>query len=325
MRIARIVLASALVLASIERSPAQIIGACTQDSQCRPAIVNPCIVDTCVNQACYHTPLCPDDGVACNGSEFCIAAGATATCGHDGLDCNDGDACTIDSCQEPTGCTHVAANCGDGDVCTNDYCFPATGCGHNHIDGCCNSSVDCPDLPCVVGRLCAPPYCSPGEPRDCDDGDDATLDTCDPSTGCVHGGPTTTTLPGGSCTVDADCPGAGDPCRPNVCAGGACGTVSRQGLDAVSCVCSRSTPAACTDPLPRAIAKRSARACTTVARAAQTSGRKRSRLVGRVGRLLAQARKTTIKKAGELPPGCADALAAQLADGAARAESYQNQ
>jgi hypothetical protein len=165
MRIARIVLASALVLASIERSPAQIIGACTQDSQCRPAIVNPCIVDTCVNQACYHTPLCPDDGVACNGSEFCIAAGATATCGHDGLDCNDGDACTIDSCQEPTGCTHVAANCGDGDVCTNDYCFPATGCGHNHIDGCCNSSVDCPDLPCVVGRLCAPPYCSPGEPR----------------------------------------------------------------------------------------------------------------------------------------------------------------
>jgi hypothetical protein len=47
--------------------------------------------------------------------------------------------------------------------------------------------------------------------------------------------------------------------------------------------------------------------------------------VGRVGRLLAQARKTTLKKAGKLPAACADALAVQLADGVARAEAYQNE
>jgi hypothetical protein len=326
MRIAGILLASALVVSPIERATAQIIGACTQDSQCRPAIVNPCIVDKCVNQACYHTPLCPDDGIVCNGTEFCIAAGASGMCGHDGLDCNDSDACTSDFCQEPNGCGHVAVDCADGDVCTIDYCFPPTGCVHNHIDGCCHSSSECPDLPCVVGRLCAPPYCSPGTPRDCEDGDPDTLDTCDPTFGCVHGGTTSTTLPGGGpCTVDADCPASGDPCLPAACAGGTCGTALRQGLDAVSCVCSRTVPAACAEPLPRGIVKRSTRACAAVTRATQTTGRKRSRLVGRAGRLLAQAEKTTLKKTGKLPAGCGDALAAQLADGAARAEAFQNQ
>jgi len=78
-------------------------------------------------------------------------------------DCEDGILCTADSCLDTGECSHLPDDglCGDGNQCTGEEaCWP-------------DQAGD--EVGCVAGT--AP---------DCDDGDDSTLDECDPVEGCVN-------------------------------------------------------------------------------------------------------------------------------------------
>jgi hypothetical protein len=73
--------------------------------------------------------------------------------------------------------------CTDRDPCTIDTCGGFGECAHTPApDG-----VPCDDLDaCTVGDACRGGTCRPGEPHECDDGGQCTLDACDPGQGCVY-------------------------------------------------------------------------------------------------------------------------------------------
>ena len=148
---------------------------------------NPCTDDSCTDEAgIQHVPKDCDDGNACSTGDYCdVATGqcvnvpiylpctaceeqviGESICSCQPLSCDDSNPCTIDSCDLVTGCKNEAApevectsasQCGDQDPCTHDYCNLEEGC------------------------LCAHP------PKDCDDGDECSVDWCAPLSGkCMH-------------------------------------------------------------------------------------------------------------------------------------------
>jgi len=177
-----------------------------------------------MGDVCGGAPLCMDgvcesgtplpegapcfDGDACADAQTC--RGGVCTSGAE-LDCDDGDPCTEDACDAVLGCRHDpapdgipctlaaggsgacrdgacraarTAGCNDNNPCTKDVAG-AAGCTHvalvdgtscwEEAAGLCDGAATCFDGACVVTP--AP---------DCDDGDDCTLDACDPGLGCVQ-------------------------------------------------------------------------------------------------------------------------------------------
>jgi len=116
----------------------------------------------------------------------------TVPCGS--LNCDDHNPCTNDVCTPPGVCAHVAR--ADG-----------TGCGDGNV---CNGVETCHGGVCV-----------PGTPLQCNDGNDCSIDTCDPLAGCQHA------------PVICD---DGNPCTRDVC---------KQGIGCVSRAVANDTP--CTD------------------------------------------------------------------------------
>ena len=137
----------------------------------------------------------------CTGKRGCSASGLSAcsaatpspeTCDGsdnncdgvtDDVSCDDKNGCTADACDAAQkGCTHtpVSAPCDDGTKCTaNDACQ----------NGACT-----------------------GKPKNCDDQNECTDDSCDPATGCVFANATGLCGAGDACTV----PGT---CQSGLCAG----------------------------------------------------------------------------------------------------------
>ena len=178
--------------------------ACTEDA-CDPA------------NGVAHTPVaagtsCADANL-CNGDEVCDASGSCQS--GTLLDVNDGNPCTADSCDAATGATHEPATAGtscadadlcdgaetcngagdcqdgspidvnDGDPCTADVCEPATGQIFHPPQPAGTTCAD-EDL-CNGTEICdAAGQCQPGTPPNLDDGDPATVDTCEPDRGPVH-------------------------------------------------------------------------------------------------------------------------------------------
>lgn len=300
-----------------------------------------CTIDGCSEQraGCYHDPKCPQDGLVCNGQELCcgdpVFCFRPGVCYSAGVDCGDENPCTCDSCAEPSGCQHVPINCDDGNLCTDDTCDPgasgvadncdaATICRHDPIPGCCRNAADCPDLPCRTGRLCSANVCGEGTPRSCDDGNPLTVDGCDSETGCTHS--TGTTLPGGgSCSMDADCPGDGDPCTIEACDPAAgCRSSPATGFDSVACVCRRTDPPSCTaTTVPRSVTAKRNRACAFIERATAKATRAR-KLLGRASKLLAAARHR-LGKAKKVDASCQNDLGSILADGVTRTTALRDQ
>ena len=155
--------------------------------------------DTCV--ACLVDADC-SDGVACNGAEVCT--GGTCQPGTPVV-CDDGQACTTDTCTEPSGACAFTPNdaaCSDGLFCNGEeVCNPVTGCESGPTvdcsgvvaecgDGFCNETTDacdafptdalCDDgLFCNGVEQCDPSNtCQAGTPIDCDDGFNCTSDSC---------------------------------------------------------------------------------------------------------------------------------------------------
>jgi hypothetical protein len=120
-----------------------------------------CTDDSCdeVNDICENTPNdanCSDDGVFCNGSEFCDGA----------LDCSStGDPCPPQLCDEGLGsCVDclVDGDCDDGIVCTDDSCVAGTCSYVNNTAPCDDGDI------CTSVDVCSGGTCAGGSPLDCD-------------------------------------------------------------------------------------------------------------------------------------------------------------
>jgi hypothetical protein len=152
-----------------------------------------CTVDSCneTTDQCDNIPNdfnCPEDGLFCNGIEFCDAA----------LDCQSpGDPC-------PGGTT-----CNEG----TDTC---------DVIG-CTSDAECDDgLFCNGGETCnlSTHQCEPGIPVDCNDGVGCTDDSCDEANDTCANNPNDVNCPDDGffcngtefCDTVNDCSSAGDPC-----------------------------------------------------------------------------------------------------------------
>ncbi|MHC5108431.1 MAG: hypothetical protein ACYTHJ_00965 [Planctomycetota bacterium] len=85
---------------------------------------NPCTDDACneISDTCTNTPddsNNPDDGLFCNGVDFCVDGEIQI---GEIPDCDDINVCTDDSCDDVLGCVHLPnlSDCEDGDPCTVD-------------------------------------------------------------------------------------------------------------------------------------------------------------------------------------------------------------
>jgi hypothetical protein len=154
---------------------------CNATGMCTGGIVlncddgNSCTTDTCNSQfGCVHQPLplgsACNDGNACTTGDTCVAATATSTCLR-------GD-CAVDViCQGST------RNCDDSNVCTTDTCDPTTGCVNTP-----RPEASCDDHnACTIYDICDDRGTCVGHVMNtCDDGDQCTADSCNPTTGCAH-------------------------------------------------------------------------------------------------------------------------------------------
>ena len=122
--------------------------------------------------------------------------------------CDDANICTVDLCDDVSGCTHTANNlacnddllctvgdtcgggvcvsgpakdCADAYVCTSDACDPKTGlCNHVVTQAPCDDGDNC-----TFDDFCFSPTCA-GKPMSCNDNNDCTIDSCTAATGCKH-------------------------------------------------------------------------------------------------------------------------------------------
>ncbi len=123
----------------------------------------------------------------------------TCRCSSD-ADCTDGNACNgAETCQGGVCVAGLPLDCNDNNPCTRD-CDPAVGCVNTPLPngtGCSDGDA------CTRGETCQGGLCTGGAPRDCDDHNPCTADSCDSLAGCQH-----SALPDGtSCGPGATCHG----------------------------------------------------------------------------------------------------------------------
>jgi cysteine-rich repeat protein len=154
-------------------------GTCDDGQYCNG--VETCDLNDCdeINDTCVYTPdgnNCPDDGLFCNGDEFC----------HPQNDCSSrGDPCLNGTvCDEDAGFCGPPPSCGDGIVDQGEDCDD----GNTASGDCC--SVDCQfesgGSSCSDEQYCNGEEtcdgignCQPGVAVDCSDGVACTVDACD--------------------------------------------------------------------------------------------------------------------------------------------------
>ncbi len=190
---------------------------CTDSNLCTRDFCDP--VHGCEHE--YSSGPC-DDGDACTKNDNC----STGKCIGQPVDCDDHNPCTHDWCDSVLGCVHdpVEGLCDDGDTCTTgDHCENGKCVGHQ-VD--CDDGDPCTDdmcadgacfhephvgacddgNACTQGEICVDDNCTGGQPVDCNDHNDCTIDDCDTKWGCVY----TPTGPGpcddhSVCTVNDQC------------------------------------------------------------------------------------------------------------------------
>jgi MYXO-CTERM domain-containing protein len=111
-------------------------GVCTSGAAPSCDDQNPCTTDSCDKaKGCQHAAVSDGtacgDGDVCNGDEVCVAGACSA---GTPLDCADTDPCTVDTCDQTSGCQHAAAaegaTCSTGacsGACTSGACVCGTG------------------------------------------------------------------------------------------------------------------------------------------------------------------------------------------------------
>lgn len=135
-------------------------GCCTSATDCADG--DPCTVESCVLNACQHSPLECEDANPCTENKCqapwgCLFPVIPGCCLGD-FDCDDGSLCTLDFCSNHT-CETVALDCDDQDPCTVDLCNATQGCLNQGIPGCCVSSSQCNDLDPCTSDACVSNSC----------------------------------------------------------------------------------------------------------------------------------------------------------------------
>ena len=157
-----------------------------------------------------------NDGDACTDDDMCVPAGEDAPdlqCAGEPIDCDDDNPCTLNSCNEETGC-------GFEDKADNTPCqLPPQYCGEK--GKCLNGECGADDVVvCDDNVACTVDVCDAGEcqhqPDDtpCEDGNVCTADTCGVVGGCDHA--PDKTLGEACCEEDSDCDD-GNVCTEDVC------------------------------------------------------------------------------------------------------------
>jgi hypothetical protein len=171
-----------------DRTPCSTGGVCTVDGLCVPA-----------------APICYD-GIACT-YDRCVN-GICQNPEKPGGECDDNNACTYnDHCEDGLCVGYEVACAVDSNPCTDDLCDPIEGCSHPFNMDPCNDSNGC-----TLGDTCVMGECV-GTPKNCDDGDPCTNDSCQFGSGlCINSPHFGACDDGNRCTVS-------DTCATGECAG----------------------------------------------------------------------------------------------------------
>ena len=133
-------------------------------------------VEGCVDLGCDDQNDCTTD--TCDPADGKCIHDSRA----DGAECDAGEGpgfCTASVC-EPSHCLH--SDCYDGNECTFGFCGPM-GCEYTYLDYGTSCSFDGFPGMCGLGSFCESRLCAGVE---CDDENECTDDSCDPSNGeCV--------------------------------------------------------------------------------------------------------------------------------------------
>ncbi len=158
-------------------------GHCDDGNPCTDDICNPTLPEGDPDKCSYVANTLPcDDGSECTTGDQCFEKSCTGA----QKVCDDGNSCTDDLCDplQPGGCYTVnnSSVCtDDGNPCTFDLCKNGA-CQHEPASG-----IPCDDEnPCTEGDVCTSGQCVQGGPKDCDDDEFCTIDSCDPTQGCIH-------------------------------------------------------------------------------------------------------------------------------------------
>ena len=114
--------------------------------------------------------------------------------------CSNLDVCEIGNCNDSGQCIGSGeVGCDDGNPCTDDVCDANSGAciGIPNTKSCDDKNR------CTVMDRCVSGTCQGSAPRDCDDGNACTADSCNPDTGCVR--EKKTCSDSDPCTVDNRC------------------------------------------------------------------------------------------------------------------------
>jgi cysteine-rich repeat protein len=205
------------------------VGCATDNNLCTNDICGP------FYGICDHIPVTCFDGNPETIDTCDPAAGCVFVPDSTFLDsCDDGDACTINDILIGDYCYGTPLNCDDSNSLTIDYCDYSTGCVNTlATPTSCDDSNACTSNDMSLNGFCF------GTQITCDDDDPLTIDTCDPTTGCVYSSPTECGVDfcddSNPCTEDvcgADMTCAYNPLTGPACSGGTCfvGACSASGI-----------------------------------------------------------------------------------------------
>jgi len=161
--------------------------------------------DQCVSGVCRGEDLCEDDN-QCT-THTCTVVAGQGVCHYENLaaPCNDGNVCTVnDVCIDGLCVPGYQQNCNDNRTCTRDRCDATLGCVNDAeiMNGtrCENANL------CTFDSTCQGGACLGGTPVNTEDGNQCTIDGCDPDSGVYHtpkvGDPCVLTDP---CVVEETC------------------------------------------------------------------------------------------------------------------------
>ncbi|EGG24902.1 hypothetical protein DFA_03147 [Cavenderia fasciculata] len=148
----------------------------------------------------------------CEFYDYCgICQGDGSQCCNAAIHCDDRNPCTIDRCPAvntpgingqnwPQFCTHQDISCTDPknlciqSNCSNNLCTPTTvvcppaPCTIVKCDptyGCYYTPLVCPTTPCTIS-VCTDGRCTDPVPKDCNDNNGCTDDSCSATLGCIN-------------------------------------------------------------------------------------------------------------------------------------------
>jgi len=143
-------------------------------------------------------------GLYCSYYDWCgVCQGNGQSC----CTCNDNNLCTTEKCNITTGaCIVTPVPCTASDYCHNAGCDPNSG-------SCTNTAINCDDNNVCTVDSCLPSSGCLHVQINCDDNNPCTADSCDPTLGCQH-----TSIPCDHCApgIAPNC-SRDDPCNPQEC------------------------------------------------------------------------------------------------------------